>query len=77
LTVVELGERLRREGYRSDVYSLDGSLPTFEGLVLKQQAGQWTIEHCERGVCRELEVLGSEDSACDRMYTLLSNYFHW
>lgn len=73
----ELKERLRREGFRPDVYSLDGRLPAFEGLVLNERAGRWTIEHCERGMCRELESVGSEDTACERMYELLCAHFRW
>ena len=77
MTLAELKERLKREGFRPDLYSLDGGLPAFEGLVLKERTGRWTIEHCERGLCRELENLGSENAACERMYELLSAHFRW
>lgn len=77
MTLVELKERLQREGFRSEVYSLDGELPAFEGLVLKMRAGRWTIEHCERGMCRELETFGSEETACNHMYELLAAHFRW
>lgn len=77
MTLVEVRETLQREGFRADVYSLNGSAPAFEGLVLKEHVGQWVIEHCERGIFRELAVLDSEDAACERMYELLSEHFRW
>jgi hypothetical protein len=73
----ELKARLVREGFRSDVYSIDGPLPSYEGLILEASHGQWQIEHFERGVRRELERLASEEEACDRMYALLMEHFRW
>lgn len=73
----ELEARLVREGFRSDVYSIDGPLPSYEGLILEASHGQWRIEHFERGARRELERFATEEQACDRMYTLLADHFKW
>lgn len=75
MTIVELKERLQKEGVSPDVYSLNGSFLGFEGLVLAEHAGKWTLEYCERGMCKKLDVLDSEEAACERMYALLLEYF--
>ncbi len=75
MTLLTLRDRLQEEGFSPSVYSLDQKLPPYEGLVLRERSGKWVIEHCERGMCRELEILGSEHAACERMYELLSMHF--
>jgi hypothetical protein len=75
VTVPELKRRLANEGFRPDVYGIDGSVPTYEGLVLERRGAQWTIEHFERGIRRELESFAGEEEACERMYQLLTEYF--
>jgi hypothetical protein len=77
MNVAALRERLIREGFRQDVYSLDGSPPAYEGLILTNEGGRWRIEHCERGMRRELAVLEGEEEACERMYELLNAHFRW
>lgn len=77
MNVRELGGRLVREGFRSDVYRLDGSDPPYEGLVLTSGPGGWKIEHCERGMPRELASFQDEAEACARMYELLSTHFRF
>jgi len=77
MNVAELRERLLREGFRRDVFSLDGTCPAFEGLVLNNDSGRWRIDHCERGMRREVALLDSEEEACERMYELLVAHFRW
>ena len=77
MTAQELKIRLKLEGFRSDVYSINGPLPSYEGLILETSNGQWKIEHFERGVRRELESFASEQQACDRMYELLTEHFRY
>jgi hypothetical protein len=77
MTLKELGARLLAEGFRSDVYRLDGSAPPYEGLVLTSGPGWWKIEHCERGMRRELAMLPDEEAACSRMYELLTTHFRF
>jgi hypothetical protein len=75
MTVSDLKARLVREGFRPDVYSINGQLPSYEGLILEGSGIRWKIDHFERGVRRELESLTSEEAACDRMYELLCKHF--
>lgn len=67
--------RLVEEGFPPDLYGLDGSLPSYGGLILERSAGMWRIEHFERGMRRELESFSVEDQACRRMYELLVEHF--
>jgi len=75
VNVPELKARLRREGVSPDVYSIDGPLPAYEGLLLEESAGKWRILHFERGMRREMESYAGEEQACTRMYELLVEYF--
>lgn len=77
MTAQDLKRRLVREGFRSDVYSIGGPPPSYEGLILERKGPRWTIEHFERGVRRELESFGTEEQACERMYQLLAEHFRW
>ena len=75
MNIAELETLLAAEGFDPGVYSLDGRRPEYEGLILRKTDASWTIEHFERGVCRPLESLPSEDEACPRMCALLSKHF--
>lgn len=75
MNVLELKALLVAEGFDPAVYSINGSLPEYEGLILRRMGADWVIEHYERGVRRQLEVLTSEDEACRKMHTLLSKHF--
>lgn len=75
MTVVELKARLVSEGLDPRVYSIGGSLPNYEGLVLEESGGRWKIEHFERGIRRDLESFTGEEEACQRMYELLTKHF--
>lgn len=67
----ELKKRLDAEGYRPDAYSLDGSLPSYDGFVLREANGRWRIEYWERGAARNLGDFDSEEKACERLYDFL------
>ena len=71
----ELKARLVTEGFEPSSYSIDGPLPQFEGLVLEHTGKQWTIEHFERGMRRELARFDREEEACAHMYGLLLKHF--
>lgn len=75
MNTTQLKTRLASEGFDSNAYGIDGSLPGFEGLVLERCGARRKIEHCERGIRRELESFASEAQACDRMYELLMKHF--
>ena len=75
MNIAELGTLLAAEGYDPGFYSLGGRLPAYEGLILRKTGANWTIEHFERGVRRALELLPTEDEACRRMHTLMSEQF--
>jgi hypothetical protein len=75
VNVPELKIRLREEGLSPDVYSINGPLPVYEGLLLEESAGKWRILHFERGMRREMESYAEEEQACKRMYELLMEYF--
>ena len=75
MTRDELEARLVAEGFRTDVYGLDGSPPTYEGLSLARSGSRWAIDFVERGARRELESLDDEQRACDRMYELLCKHY--
>jgi hypothetical protein len=72
MTRRELAERLQREGFRDDACRLDGSLPSYEGIFLREEHGTWLVGHFERGMTRELGRFASEDAACEHIYELLS-----
>lgn len=71
----ELKARLVKEGFSANAYSIDGPLPSYEGLILETSGAGWRIEHFERGIRRELDSFTSEQQACDRMYELLVRHF--
>ena len=75
MTRDELEARLVAEGFGDDVYGLDGSPPTYEGLSLARSGGRWVIDFVERGTRRVLESFDSEQDACDRMYELLCKHY--
>lgn len=75
MKVSQLKALLAAEGFDPGVYSIDGPLPEYEGLVLRQIGADWVIEHFERGERRELDSFTSEDEACRRMHELLSKHF--
>lgn len=72
MTKLELEARLQEEGFRQDSYSLNGSTPGYDGLVLVEAHGRWSIQYMERGMASSLGNFSSESDACDRMYELLS-----
>lgn len=71
----ELKARLIKEGFSASSYSIEGPLPSYEGLILETTGARWRIEHFERGIRRELDSFASEQQACDRMYELLVRHF--
>lgn len=71
----DLKRRLVAEGFRSDVYSIDGPLPSYEGLILERTGTTWKVEYFERGIRRELASFSTEEQACERMYELLVEHF--
>ncbi len=73
----DLKRRLVTEGFRSDVYSIDGPLPSYEGLILQRTGTTWRIEHFDRGMRRVLASFSTEEEACERMYELLVEHFPW
>jgi hypothetical protein len=77
MKATELKRRLAAEGFRKDVYGIDGSLPSYEGLILERTETGWKIDHFERGMRRELEAFSTEEQACQRMYELLIEHFRW
>ena len=72
MTKAELEARLRNEGFREDYYSLNGSLPPYEGYILVEVHGVWLMQHLERGSTEELARFTSEEAACDAFYARLS-----
>jgi hypothetical protein len=72
MTKNELASRLLLDGVRPDSYSLDGSTPAYEGLVLSNVHGMWLVQYFERGNWRELARSYSESDACDRFYEIVS-----
>lgn len=75
MTSAELQVILQREGFRSDVYSVDGTTPSYEGLMLERTVEGWEVTHFERGMKRLLGFFQKEEDACQKMYELLSEYF--
>ncbi len=71
----DLTAKLTADGFEPGSYSIDGPSPHFEGLVLEHNGGQWTIEHFERGMRRELARFDREEEACAHMYGLLLKHF--
>jgi hypothetical protein len=68
----DLARRLSLEGFRSDLYSLDGGIPALlEGYILRGVGDRWTIEYYERGTTRTLEEYSNEEDACQGMYERL------
>lgn len=75
MNTLDLAQRLHQEEFRPDVYSLDGHVPSYEGLILKREAEKWVIEYFERGSSRRLHSFVHEDEACAEMYRLLNLHF--
>ena len=70
---IELGHRLAHEGFRDDVYSLDGGMPALlEGYILRRLGNRWAIEYTERGDARVLAEYVNEDQACSALYDMLN-----
>lgn len=70
----DLAHRLASEGFRSDLYSLDGGFPALlEGYVLRSSGGRWTVDYYERGTTRTVAEYASEEAACQRMYEILKD----
>ena len=70
----ELARRLLREGFRSDLCSLDGGFPPLlEGFMLKKSSGRWTVEYYERGMTRTLAEYSTEEEACEYLYETLKD----
>lgn len=68
----DLNHRLAKEGFRSDLYSINGGFPSLlEGYVLRRIGSRWTIEYYERGIFRTLAEYANEDEACEGMYEIL------
>jgi hypothetical protein len=68
----ELGQRLRDEAFRADCFSIDGTLPPYEGYVLTEVGGVWLVQYFERGETRELARFLSEAEACADFYERLA-----
>lgn len=69
----DLAVRLRTEGFREDLYSLEGGFPPLlDGYILRSIGVSWVVEYYERGMTRTLADYASEEDACDGMYRLLS-----
>lgn len=75
MNTAELKVLLAAEGFDPDAYSIDGTPPAYEGLILRKTDDTWVIEHFERGVRRPVESLNTEDEACRRMHALMSKHF--
>lgn len=68
----DLARRLAEEGFRSDLYSLDGGFPALlEGYILRGVGNRWTVEYYERGTTRILAQYVNEDEACEGLYQRL------
>lgn len=75
MNVTELKALLEAECFDPGIYSIDGPLPEYEGLILRRVEMAWVIEHFERGMRRQLDSFASEHEACHRMHELLSKHF--
>ncbi|HEY4023249.1 MAG TPA: hypothetical protein VGM75_31480 [Pseudonocardiaceae bacterium] len=66
----ELIEALNKAGVAPSTYSLKGNLPS-EKYCLEQRSDGWAVYYSERGQRTGEVVYGSEDEACDALYSKL------
>ncbi len=66
----ELTFKLAQAGVRSDVYCLDGGLPS-EAYCLNRTPEGWEVYYSERGVKTDLRLFDKEEDACSYLYRLL------
>jgi len=73
MKIVALVKRLDKEGFRKDIYSLDGSLPSLmEGYIMKFENERWLLMYYERGNYRLISEYANEADACEGMYRVMS-----
>jgi hypothetical protein len=63
----ELEERLIKEEIRTDLYSLNGGLPS-EVYCLSEINGVWEVYYSERGSKTGLQIFDDEGEACQYFY---------
>jgi hypothetical protein len=56
----------------SDSYSLNGGRPE-GGFAIKREGIRWIIYYSERGSRFDIEKFDNEDSACRRLWDLVTN----
>ena len=75
MNTAQLKERLTREGFKPNTYSIGGPLPPYAGLILEKSGTLWEIDYFERGMRRRMASFVDEEQACERMYELLMEHF--
>ena len=71
----ELAERLTAELFDPNTFSLHGTFPSYEGIVLRYEEPKWKIIYSELGAERLLNEADSEARACELVYEMLKKYF--
>jgi len=72
MNAADLDRLLKNGGIHPGSYSLDGTHPPYEGLVLTKQGDAWLIRHFEKGIWSDLEAFDTEPEACARLFTMLT-----
>lgn len=67
---LELEARLKAEGIRQNLYSLDGTVAD-ECMILEQQASTWVVYYSERGQQTGRMDFATEDAACQHLLNLI------
>ncbi len=72
VTREELGQRLRREGFREGAFSLCANIPRVEGYGVRLDDRKWLVEYYERGNAETLHEFATEGEACEFVYGCLA-----
>lgn len=69
---VELIEKLKNAGVKSQYYSLYGKIVN-DAFILEQTVGKWNVYYFERGSKDMEQSFESESDACNYIYNILKD----
>lgn len=70
MTIIELGEALRKRGVSDSDYSLEGGLPN-ETHCISKANNYWEVYYSERGQKSSYKKFKTESEACEYFYNWL------
>ena len=74
MKILELSEKLKKDGIPEDAYNLEGGFPD-EAYCISESYNIWEVYYRERGNKTGLKIFNSESEACEYFLKNISEVF--